>query len=335
MINVGIIGVGGIAGAHLGAYGKIADARVVALCDIIPERASGTGKSVSLNIGGGDEIAVQATPYTDYRQLLADDAVELVDICLPTDLHAEVAIAALQAGKDVLCEKPMARSLDDCDRMVAAAQQSGRALMIAHCIRFWPEYVALKELVDGGKYGKVVSASFHRLSPLPTWSAEGWIIDPLRSGGAALDLHIHDADFVRYLFGMPATVAARVTEDAHGPSYIVTDYHFGDDAVVYAEGGWSFPAGFPFRMTFQVRLEGATVEMDGARGPLTVYPEGGEKFTPPLLDGDGYSREIAYLVDCLARGVKPTVVTPFDARESIRLVEAELASARARQPVAL
>ncbi|HEY3416873.1 MAG TPA: Gfo/Idh/MocA family oxidoreductase [Armatimonadota bacterium] len=333
MIKVGIIGVGGIAGAHLGAYGTMDDVQVVALCDKIPERASGTGKSVELNIGGGDALSVTATPYTDYRQLLADDTVELVDICLPTDLHAEVTVAALRAGKHVLCEKPMALTVEECDRMVAAAQQTGRTLMIAHCIRFWPEYIALKEIVDSGKYGKVVSAGFQRLSPLPIWSSEGWLTDPARSGGAALDLHIHDADFVRYLLGSPSSVTARVTEDAHGASYIMADYHYGGEEIIYAEGGWLFPAGFPFRMNFLVRLEGATAEWNAARGPLTIYPEGGDPFTPPLLDGGGHSREITYLVQCLAQGTQPEVVTPFDARESVRLVHAELTAARTGQSV--
>ena len=126
----------------------------------------------------------------------------MVDVCLPTDLHAEVTVAALEAGKHVLCEKPMALTVAECDRMVAAAKASGRFLMIAHCIRFWPEYIALKEIVDSGQYGKVTSALFRRISGLPKWSE--WFPNPQRSGGAILDLHIHDVG----LYQLPAGDAA-------------------------------------------------------------------------------------------------------------------------------
>ncbi|HEY3378277.1 MAG TPA: Gfo/Idh/MocA family oxidoreductase, partial [Armatimonadota bacterium] len=210
MIRIGMVGMGGISGAHLPAYEKLADiAQVVARCDKIPERADGTAKGVAINIGGPAATALQATAYTDYRELLADPEVDVVDICLPTDLHAEVAIAALQAGKHVLCEKPMALNVAQCDRMIAAAQASGSIFMIAQCIRFWPAYVYLKELVDSGKYGKLTSAQFSRLSGPPIWASENWLLTPERSGGSLLDLHIHDTDYLSFLLGTPTSVSTR------------------------------------------------------------------------------------------------------------------------------
>jgi predicted dehydrogenase len=335
MVNIGIIGLGGIAGAHVAAYNTLANARVTARCDRDPARAAGTAGGITINIGAGETATGAARVYTDYRELLRDPEVEAVDICLPTDLHAEVAVAALQAGKHVLCEKPMALTVADCDRMIAAAEAAGRILMVAHCIRFWPEYAALKELVDGGEYGKVTYANFRRFSPLPDWSEGGWMLDPGRSGGSILDLHIHDADFVAYLLGMPRKVFAVGLQDAHGISQLIAEYIYDTPGLILAEGGNCYPKGFPFRMNFIVHLEGATVEFDDARAPLTVYPESGDPFTPQLAGGTGYSREIACFLDCVERNVQPAIVSAFDARETVRLIHAEMESLHTGKPVEL
>ncbi len=242
MINVGIVGVGGIAGVHVSGYSKIDSARITALCDIIPERASGKIVSSTLNIGtvGGGARRLQVASYVELsRNSCRIPDIEVVDVCLPTDLHAEVAVAALEAGKHVLCEKPMALTVEDCDRMIAAAKASGRFLMVAHCIRFWPEYVALKEMVDSGKYGKVTSALFRRLSGLPKWSP--WFPEPALSGGAILDLHIHDVDYIQHLLGMPKRVVAGGVEDEHGIGQVMTRYCYDGGEAVYAEGGWYYP----------------------------------------------------------------------------------------------
>lgn len=337
MINVGIIGLGGISGAHLPAYQNAPElARVIARCDKIPERAQGTAQ-VEFNIAvEGGKTQVQATPYTDYRDLIADPEVDVVDICLPTDLHAEVAVAALEAGKHVLSEKPMALNVEQCDRMVAAAKAADRILMVAHCIRFWPEYVYLKELVDSKQYGALLQASFTRISGAPLWSTDNWYMNPARSGGAIQDLHIHDSDFIPYLMGrMPDAVSSQGRENASGIGYIDTEYHYDDGQIIRAEGGWDFAPGLAFRMTFFARFEGATVEWDGTRGPLTVYLAEGGSLVPELLPGDGYSREIAYFLNCVATGTKPTIVTPEYARESIRLIHAEAEALHTGKRVAL
>jgi len=334
MVQIGIIGVGGIAGAHLAGYARLPQASIVALCDKIPERAAGKAGEIALNIGTTSTAQVQARPYTDYRELLADPAVEAVDICLPTDLHAEVAIAALEAGKDVLSEKPMALQVADCDRMIAAAQRTGRILMIAQCIRFCPEYVFVKQMLDAGADGRVLSATFRRLSGMPRWTSEHWMEDPARCGGAILDLHIHDVDYIAYLLGLPRQVVAYGVEDQYGISQVLATYLYDTTSAVHAEGGWHYHDGYPFRMTFTICLEGATIEMEPGR-PLTVYRNGQEPWTPELPATDLYMNEIAYFLDCVAAGTPPTIVTPFDARETVRLVHAEIASMRRGGPVTL
>ncbi len=334
MLNVGIIGVGGMGGVHLGGWSKLDSARVVALCDKIPERASGKGSGVQINLGGGGAISVDAKPYTNYHDLLADSSVDVVDICLPTDLHAEVAMAALKAGKHVLCEKPMARNVAQCDEMIATAAQTGKTLMIAQVIRMWPEYMVLADLVNSGTYGKVTSANFTRLSILPTWSVDNWLLTPARSGGALLDLHVHDIDFVQSLLGMPSGVRARGVQTPEGISHLVTEFVYGDNQMISAEGGWYYPPAFPFRMGFLVRMEGATVEWQ-LSSPLTVYPADGEAFTPDVPQHDGYAQEIAYFADCVTRGVTPAKFPLAETRDSIRLAEAAEQSVRSGLPVSL
>lgn len=334
MINVGIIGVGGISGVHIPNYIEHSNTRIVALCDIIPERAQGKTQT-AINIGTAQETVVEAKAYLDYHDLLKDDEVELVDICLPTYLHAEAAIAALEAGKHVLSEKPMALNVAECDRMIAAAKANDRILMIAHCIRFWPEYVVLKELIDGGQYGKLVSAVFRRLSGTPAWgAANNWFLDPSLSGGSILDLHIHDVDYITYLLGMPTAVTSKGVTDTNGISYVISAYSYNDVPLVVAEGGWIHPPTYPFQMVFTIHLEMATVEWTGAC-PLTVYPKLGDVFTPEVPAGDGYRHEIRYLIDCIEQGKKPSAITPWGARETIRLIHAEIASVQSGQPVVL
>jgi len=336
MLKIGMVGIGGISSVHLDAYTQLADrAKIVARCDKIPERANGTAEGLTINIGGPSTVKIDAKAYTDYRELVLDPDIDVVDVTLPTDLHADAAIAALEAGKNVISEKPMARTMEQCDRMIAAAKASGRTLMVAHCIRFWPEYEYLKELVDSGKYGKVTSAFFSRLSEKPIWSSENWLMDPKRSGGSILDLHVHDTDYITYLFGMPKAVSTRGRENEEGIGYAFTQYQYDNNVEVMAEGGWDYPAKFPFRMTFRVRFEGAVVEWDAARAPLTIYPYDGEQIVPEVSTEMGYLREIRYFLDCVARNEQPTTVKPNDARESVRIILAETESLRSGKPVAL
>ena len=175
----------------------------------------------------------------------------------------------------------MALTTADCDRMIEAAEKSGKVLQIGHCVRFWPEYAKAKELVDSGAYGKVIAAMFQRLGSPPSWSLDNWFTDEQRSGGMALDLHIHDTDFVQYLFGVPKAVCSHGAKSSQGPLiHIVTQYLYGDDQVITAEGGWGMAPGFGFEMSFNLVMEKATVVYDLTRDPaLRVCPVDGEVFT--------------------------------------------------------
>lgn len=336
MINVAIIGVGGIAGGHIAAYQELENARLVALCDKVPERAQGKGRTITTNLETKEQQPLEVKKaYTDYRDCLADPEVEMVDICLPSDLHAPVTIAALEAGKHVLCEKPMALTVADCDRMIAAARINNRLLMIAQVIRFWPEYLVLKDAVDTGKYGKLRTATFRRISSVPLWTSDGWMTDPKRGGGVTLDLHVHDADFINYLLGLPREVYARGVFEKYGLADVMCEYRYDDDKVIFAESAWMPAPNVAFRMPFMAYFEKAVFDFSEHDYKLTVYPVDGEPFTPELSSIGAMTAEIKYFIKCIEQGKQPAEAMPLSTRETIRMLMAEEESIRTGRPVAL
>jgi len=326
MVRVGIAGFGFMGRMHYRRWKMLPDAQVVAICDANPNIQEDTKRAVGNIKGAEGEIDFTGFEvYHRFDEMLARAKPEAISLTLPTYLHAEYSERALSRGVHVLCEKPMALTLADCDRMIEAARRSGKVLQIGHCVRFWPEYAKAKEIVDSGQYGKVVAAMFQRLGAPPGWSVDNWFLDEKRSGGVALDLHIHDTDYVQYLFGMPKAVCSH---GAKGPSgqliHIVTEYEYGEDKLIVAEGGWGMTVAFGFEMSFNLVLEKATIVYDLTREPmLRICPKEGKEFTPPVADGDGYLHEIEHFVKTVrGEDVKP-IITLEQSRNSVRIVEAE------------
>jgi predicted dehydrogenase len=336
MLRIGLVGLGFMGKMHFETYARLGrKAKVVALCDKDAKKRAGDWSAIGGNIATGKAKRVDlgdAAVYADWRKMIADPNVDVVDITLPTDLHAEVAIAALKAGKHVICEKPMARTSAEAKRMCAAAKAAKRRLFVGQCIRFWPAYEKLADLVKTARYGKVRSAQFRRLSPLPIWSADNWLQDAKRSGLAPLDFHIHDADFIQHLFGAPRAVSVFTGGCAGGRAdHIVARYQYPGDLLVVAEGAWLYEPAFPFSMTFVVKMDKATVALDAA-GVLTVYT--GQTAAPVKLDPEsGYYREIAHFLDCIEKNAASPVLSPESAARSVALIEAEMKSARTGRPV--
>jgi len=333
MVRVGLAGIGFMGQQHFAIYDAMEGAEVVAVCDKAPERVAETATSIGGNIGDATELDLSnQARYTDFSEMIAAGGLDVVDICTPTHTHADLACAALGAGLNVVCEKPMARTVEDCDRMIEAAETAGKLLFIAQCIRFWPEYEVLAEMVASGALGAVKAAKFTRQSPPPTWASEGWLSDPELSGGALLDLHIHDVDFILSVFGKPGGVLARAV---NGVDHIESTYLY-DDLVCTAEGGWVMPGSFPFEMGYQVLGEKGILDFSLAKDPMLVfYPFEGEPYTPEFAPGTGYDRELPYFVECIESNTAPARVTPESARESVRLVMAEIASAASGGAVAV
>ena len=338
MIKVGIIGFGFMGAMHFRCYNSTEGVKIAALCD--PDKSkfeadSGTAGNIAGAEGPLDLSGVEL--YYDARKMISEASLDAVSITLPTNLHTEYTKLALDSGLNVLCEKPMALNLEQCSEMIAAADKSGKILQIGQCIRFWPEYAKAKELVDSGKYGKVKVASFQRLASVPTYSVDNWLMDASKSGGASMDLNVHDVDFVQYLFGMPKAVYSRAVKGPSGEAgHIVTQYDFDNDQAVTTEAGWLMAPGFGFEMSFSLILEKATIIYDFVRDPsFKVYPLEGEAFTPELAAGDGYTREIAHFVKAVAGQSAPEIVTPAQAMNSVKLALAEKQSAASGEKVSL
>ncbi|MBV9266734.1 MAG: Gfo/Idh/MocA family oxidoreductase, partial [Acidobacteriaceae bacterium] len=205
-MNIGVAGLGFMGQTHLGIYSKLPGVNVVAAYTRTPgdRKASSTG-----NLGRPQPAydLSRVRKYYRWQELIDDSTIDAVDICLPTDQHAPVVMAALAAGKHVFCEKPMALNENECDRMIAARNDSGRTLMVGHVLRFFSEYEYLKEAARSNEHREILSATFIRSCGVPDWS--DWLIDENRSGGAILDLLIHDVDQILELFGMPERVTAK------------------------------------------------------------------------------------------------------------------------------
>jgi len=339
-VNVGIVGLGMMGTTHFRGYQEIPEAEVVAVCDVSGKKLSGDWSEAAGNIDTGaaarQDLSALRT-YDRLAELLADGDVDLVDLCVPTFQHADFTIRALEAGKHVFCEKPMARTSEDCRRMIEAAEAADRVLAVGHVLRFWPEYVLIKEMIDSGTYGKVTSATLTRLSPRPGWTWDDWILDETRSGGAPLDLHIHDADTVQWYFGRPDRVTAVGAEEAKAMGHIVATYHWPDGPAVVAEGGWDYPPAFPFRMEAGLVFEKAAVAFSTMTSPtLAVYEDGAdEAIHPEVPQADGYTEELRYVIQCVDRGETPDRLPVAEAASAVAIVEAEVQAARTGRPVAI
>jgi predicted dehydrogenase len=336
MINVGVIGLGMMGLTHLDVYAKRSDVNVVAISDKDPQRLSGKTRAVG-NVEGqaqGSFDLSRAKAYEEGMELIKDKSVELVDICLATPLHVEYAIAALRKGKHVLVEKPLARTSKDAQRLAKRAAKAKGFAMCAMCMRFWPGWTWLKEAVDNKTYGRVLSASFKRLATMPSGA---FYANGALSGGAILDLHLHDADFVQFVFGKPAAVWSRGYSKTSGEiDHILTHYLFegeGAPPLITAEGSWAMAAPYEFRMQYTVNFDDATAVFDLlSPTPLVLY-RNGQKETVPLASEMGYDLEIGYFLDCIAKGERPSVVTMDDAADAVRLIEAEAKSVANGKPV--
>ena len=311
MMRVGIIGLGFMGATHLRIWQALDEVQVVAVCDANP--ILGEAKQGNLDVAGEklnlDGVAI----YVDAADMFSKESLDAVSITLPTHLHKQVSIQALEAGVHVLCEKPMALNLADCDAMIAASKKAGKHLMVAHCIRFWPAYTWAKLAVEGGEYGKVLSANFSRLTYAPAWDGDSWLSDPSKSGGIALDLHIHDLDFIQYLFGAPKDIRSICS----GTRHVQTWVGYADGVVVSATASWLMPESFGFEMSYKIIFEKAAVVFDGTG--LKVFPADGESFSPELGEGDGYTGEIEYFSGMVSGTNSGSDMTPEQARESVRM----------------
>jgi len=324
MIGVGIIGFGFMGQTHWRCFEHLRDqARVVAVADPDPRRARGDTTNSWGNIGDGPRQVdfSHVVGITNWRELITRDDIDVVDVCAPTPEHEEIVLAALAAGKHVLCEKPLARTARAAQRIANAATTARGFMMPAMCMRFWPQWAWLKQAIDDRRYGRVLGATFLRQGSVPP----GWYRNGEMSGGALLDLHIHDTDFICHLFGPPRAVrSSGYRATTGGYDHVNTQYLYDDIPLVVADGGWSFAAPYPFRMRYTVTFDNeVTADFDLDRSNQLMVYDGTSAQPIECEPVDGWFAAIRHFIGCVARNERSTVITVDNAVQSIRVIEAE------------
>ena len=327
MKRYAIIGFGALGKLHLASLLELermgADIQLVALCGADPGELR---SKIKINIGEidlGDFDFSNCHFYTDYRELIEIEKPDFVISALPTYLHSEFAIFALDRGIDVFSEKPMALTLADCDAMIKAKNKSGAMLMIGQCLRFDHAFKKVKEYVTTGCFGKLYRAEFSRYSKLPTWTWNNWILDPKLSGGCILDMHIHDVDLANWMFGEPKQINAVMTEKRAERESVFAHYIY-DDFLVICEADWSMPDAYPFKAKAQFNFESACVTVYD--GELTIYTDGGMT-RPELPKTTCYEEEIKAFLRSVITREEPKESTAESVRQSIALAFREIESA--------
>ncbi|MBO5248163.1 MAG: Gfo/Idh/MocA family oxidoreductase [Clostridia bacterium] len=316
-----LLGFGGIGRAHLRAYHQLkernAPVELVAICDVNAEQFS---RAVSIELDAGKSVdASRLHFYTDAEEMIAKEKPDVVDICLPSYLHEEATIKMLRLGCHVLCEKPMALSSDACGRMIAAAEETKKTLMIGQCLRFGPAYLYMKDAIDTERYGKVCYAHFKRLSVLPLWGFDQWFVDHNRSGGCIMDLHIHDVDMIRFLFGEPKFVSSICAERPNKLQVVNSRFDYGNGTLIVADGCWGEAKTRPFEAECRIRLERAEFVCDGRN--VTVYPDEGDVFCPELEAKSPIAEEILCLCNSVLGQSVTSCISPVEASKTIALLE--------------
>lgn len=345
-VGIGIVGIGFMGMIHYLAARGLTDGRVVAICSRDPKKRAGDWTGIQGNFGpkGGQMDLSGQSVYADFAEMLADPRVDLVDLCVPSDDHAKMAIQALQAGKHVLVEKPIALRLEEADAMLAAAKASGRLLMVAHVLPFFPEFAFALEAVKSGRYGKLLAAHLTRVISRPDWS--GGIADADRSGGPAIDLHIHDTHYLGVMCGSPKAVYSRGRTEGGAVVHLTTQYLYDDaDLAISAISGAISQKGRPFSHGFDFYLEHATLNFgfaamggDGQVAPLSVVLPDGTVERPDLGEGDpvdAFTRELGDATLAIKRGEESAKLSGQVARQALAVCLAEVESVATGQVVAI
>jgi len=327
-MKVAVAGLGFMGLTHLRVWRSMPQVKVVAVASDDPVRLSGDLREVAGNLGlPGERLDFSSyRKYSDWREAALDPEVEAVDICLPTDLHAEACRTALEAGKHVLVEKPLALDSVTARQILDTARAAGRTLMVAQVLRFFPAYRVLQQMAQAGNTGAIRTATFRRQCAAPRWSA--WLLEGARSGGAAFDLLVHDADMCIRLFGLPAAVSATGFGCLErGTDWFTANLRYPETAVSIA-GGWGPGPDYPFSMEYSVAGEGGVLEYNSAREEVVFFPSQGGRSKIDLEPVDPYHSEIEYFFKCCRENSAPELCPPADSAAAVRIAECMVESRR-------
>lgn len=348
MVRIGIIGIGFMGYTHFEGARKLKGAKVTAIATRDKKKLSGDWTSIQGNFGprGGQVDLSAVKKYSDYHELLADPEIDLVDICLPTDLHEKVTLDAIKAGKHAIVEKPIAIDLKAADKMVSVAKRAGTLLMVGQVLPFFPEFQFAADAVQSGKYGRLLAAHFHRVITPPKWSRE--MGDYRKLGGWGIDLHIHDNHYIGLTCGVPQGVFARGIVENGLVNHVHSQYLYDDPrlAVSCVSGGIA-AKGLEFAHGFEIFLEDATILYRAGTlagewkvdRPLTLVTKNGKATAPKLKGGSewcaAFTAELQTAVDAVKSDKVPPILSADLARDALKLCHAEAKSISTGKPVRL
>lgn len=330
-VRIAVLGSGFMGSTHARAYHRMDDVEIAAIYASSSKRAEPLASEVG------------TTWTSDLENILGDASIDAVDICLPTPQHRQATEAALDAGKHVLLEKPLALTLEDAEAIVKAANESDRIVMVAHVLRFWPEYVEIKRLIDSGELGRPRFVSAVRRQPPPDWTDKG--PNAHLTGGSLHDMLIHDFDAANWILGTPIEAFARgpVNSASGGrdQAQVMVTY---DDASATIDGGSMMPDSYPFTSRFEVLCEngameyhfqagGRSFEVGTPTNVLTVYRNERDPEVVDVEQTDAYEHECAYFIECVRSGTPASRSTPADSMAAMRVSLAAQASAERGTPV--
>jgi predicted dehydrogenase len=326
MIRVGLLGASGVAAKHAAAYSKIPGIQLVAVADRVQTRAQTVAHAHGARV------------YAEAETLIANEALDVVDICLPPDLHQDCAIRAAERGCHVLCEKPIAPSAAEARAIIEACHRQGVILMVGHVVRFFPGFEAAKLAVAAGRVGQPQRVRIKRICPTFSPATRPWIHDPTRGGGCIVETAVHDLDFLLWCFGPIQKVFCRAAPaPSQGIDYALISLCFGNGMLGQVETVWTYPAQAP--LTVQL-------EIAGTHGCLRMGPQDGLTISGYASDLNGsllalaarpqdpFREEIAAFIRAVANRERPPI-TGEDGLAALEVALAALQSSRQGKMVEL
>lgn len=340
MVKVGLVGLGFMGSTHVTQYIRLMKEKfpveLVAICDVNPEKKSGKLTAGNIDVSDKSVDFSQFNFYTDMEEMIENEDLDYVDLCLPTYLHGPMAVKAMEKGLHVFCEKPMAISTEHCENMINASKKYDRYLMIGQTLRFFPNYQYVEETINSGRYGKCIEANLFRGGTTPFWSWENWLLTKEKSGGCLLDQHIHDVDTINWLFGTPEAVntTGQVVFENSGYDIVSTNYEY-LERVVNASDNWTINNDeFGFEMRFRFVFEKGAIILEN--GKFIDYPFEGDSFEPEISKENGYYLEVKHFAQSIINDEDPALRVPLESTmETIRIAEAEIKSADNRKRIKL
>ncbi|KPJ88659.1 MAG: hypothetical protein AMS17_04595 [Spirochaetes bacterium DG_61] len=333
MLNVALCGCGFVGRIHAKAYSNIKDAQVSGVFDLNQEKSSALA----------EEIGVKQ--YTRLAEILSDDSIDIVDVCVPTFLHREFTENSLQADKHVLCEKPIALTVSDAEAMVNAAEKAATLLMIGHTHRFYIENVLVHEAAQAGRLGEVLSCSAYRLGVMPDWSEGRWMANGEKSGGAATDFILHDIDLCNWIGGTPRLVMAQGVRSQTGAwDYMDVSIDYENGVKGFVEGGWMFKGEWPFTQEHRIMGKKGTAQWRSRMGKniegrmeadtvVGIFIDAESASFPKWEKRDPFEKEIEYFIGCVSAQKPVETIRPLDALTALKVSLAAKKSAETLKPI--